>query len=337
MMKVVAFSFLAILFLATARADDSIQLPSGTAVKIASFAAHPKWRESFPPDQPFFAEKYAEGNLEGMHARYSGRLDGASVTLHENGNLKVLTYYPEGQQQGSCRVWDEDKHMLLYSKYRDNKKHGITCLFKNDTPWLAQEWNKGDLESETVLVRKGSDFVASYDAKQLDEAKKKLATIETEVDETKSDLKKSLGKWFLDEKSRIEKEKDKILTKASTARGEARWSAIRKEQDERVAAYHTHPGGLDRVGMVGATDARIAAQHEKAADKNTKAVVGEAKRELTQIDKEITKHDKELYHFALAALEKSLPDKKVSSTDKQVPPSSEDTSQHKKRKHRANQ
>ena len=97
-------------------AGGAIRLPSGTVVKIASFTAHPKWKQSFPPDQPFFAEKYAEGNLKGMHSRYSGRLDGASAVLHENGKLKMLAFYPDGQQQGACRVWDEDQRMLLYSK-----------------------------------------------------------------------------------------------------------------------------------------------------------------------------------------------------------------------------
>ena len=81
-------------------AGGSIQLPSGTVVKIASFAVHPNWKQVFPPDRPFFAEKYAEENLKGMHSRYMGRLDGASVTLHENGKLKSVAFYPEGQHQG---------------------------------------------------------------------------------------------------------------------------------------------------------------------------------------------------------------------------------------------
>ncbi len=131
-----------------------------------------------------------------MHSRYSGRLDGASVTLHENGNLKMLEFYPEGQRQGAFRLWDEDKHLVLYSKYQDNKNDGITCLLKDGSPWLIQEWNKGNLQSETLVVRKGSDFVAVDDAQQLDEAQKRLSTVEKELTETESDLKKSLGKWF---------------------------------------------------------------------------------------------------------------------------------------------
>jgi len=209
-MKEITLSFLTVFFLATAQADNSIQLPSGTVVKIATFAVQPKWTEWFPPDHAFFAEKYAEGNLKGMHSRYSGRLDGPSVTLHENGNLKMLAFYPDGQRQGAFRLWDEDKHLIFYSKYQDNKKNGVTCLFKDGALWLIQEWNKGDLQGETLLVHKGSDYVAINDAKQVDEAQKKLSVVEKELTDTENDSKKSMGKWFNDEKDRIKKEKDKM-------------------------------------------------------------------------------------------------------------------------------
>ena len=303
-MKGFALGFLSVFFLATARADDSIQLPSGTVLKTASFAVHPKWKESFPADRPFFAEKYAEGNLKGMHSRYSGRLDGASVTLHENGNLKVLAYFPEGQQQGSCRVWDEEKHLLLYSKYKDNKKNGITCLLKDGAPWLIQEWDKGELQSESVLVRKGSDFVTVDDAQQLAKAQKRLSAVEKELAETKSDLKASLRKWFADETGRFNKEKEKELKKVAGAQSKAKEQRKREEEAARVAAAHTHRWGKDRVGRVAAAEKKLAAQDEKAAGKNAKAVTKEAKRDLTQMDKDITEHYKELYDFALTALGK---------------------------------
>ena len=240
MMREIALGFLTFFFLATAQADDSIQLPSGTVVTVASFAAHPKWKEWFPPDQPFFAEKYGDENLQGMHSRYSGRLDGASATLHENGKLKMLAFYPGGQRQGPCRVWDEEQHMLLYSKYKDNKKHGVTCLFKDGAPWLIQEWDKGALQNETVVVHKGSGFVAVDNAEQLAKAKARLSAVEKDLAETESDLKTSLRKWFADEGDRIKKEKEKILTPVALAKHEAARQRIRQEADGRVAAAHPY-------------------------------------------------------------------------------------------------
>ena len=65
--------------------------------------------------------------------------------------------------------------------------------------------------------------------------------------------------------------------------------------------------GYEVAGRVAGADEGFAAKDLKGANKNAKAVTGAAKHELSQMDKDITKHYKELYHFALAALEKSLP------------------------------
>jgi antitoxin component YwqK of YwqJK toxin-antitoxin module len=307
-MKTLTFALLMIGLLSPAQADDSIQLPSGTTVKISSFAASPKWKECFPADHAFFAEKYGEGSLKGMHSRYSGRLDGASAILHENGNLKMLMYVPGGQRQGACRVWDENRQMVLYAKYKDDKKHGVTCLFKDGAPWFVQEWDQGTLQSETLVAKKGSDYVAVEDEKQLADAQKKLSAVDKERAADEADAKKSLTKWFSDEKSRYEKEKGKVLGKVARAHHTANQQAIRQEKDARVDAAHTHHWGKDRVGRVAHADKNMATRDLNAAKKNSKAITNEAKHELSEMDTEIAEHCKELYQFALAALDKSLPD-----------------------------
>jgi hypothetical protein len=305
MMRTLTLGLLTVFLLGAARADDAIRLPSGTVFKIASFAVQPKWTEWFPADHAFYAEKYGEGSLKGMHARYSGRLDGASVVLHENGNVKMLAYYPDGQRQGSCRVWDEDRRMVFYCKFKDNEKDGMTCLFKDGTPWLVQEWDKNALQNETVLVRKGSDYVAIDDAQQLAHAQERLSTVEKELAETDRDIKTSLRKWFTDEGDRIKKEKEKALTKVAAAKSEADRQRIRLEKDARIAALHTRRDGtLDRVGHEARADEKLAAQDLKAAQKHLEAVTKEAKRAVAQIEKETAEHCKQLYQFAMAALEK---------------------------------
>jgi hypothetical protein len=306
-MQRLALAFLTVCLLSPVQADDSIQLPSGTVVRIASFATSPKWKQCFPADHAFFAEKYGEGNLKAMHCRCLGRLDGPSAILHENGSLKMLIYAPGGQRQGACRVWDEDRQMLLYSKYKDDKKHGITCLFKDGAPWLVQEWAHGALQNQTLVAKKGSGYVAVEDEYELAAAKKRLSAVERQRAADESDAKKSLTKWFSDQKSRYEKEKGKILEKVARAHHTANQQAIRQEQDARVAAAHTHRGGKDRVGRIANADKKMATRDLNAAKKNSRAVTKEAKQQLAEIDEKIAEHSKELYDFALAALEKSFP------------------------------
>ena len=84
-------------------------VPPGTPVKLPAFAVHPKWQQAFPPDHPFFVEKYPDGTVQGIHARHLARLNGPSVTFHENGKLKSLAYYPDGVRQGTGYLWNEEQ------------------------------------------------------------------------------------------------------------------------------------------------------------------------------------------------------------------------------------
>ena len=144
-----------------------------------------------------------------------------------------------------------------------------------------------------------------------------------------------MGKWFADEKDRIKKEKDKILTQVAQAQHKAKEEVIKKEYDEEARANaaeaaRSHADAIDAGSHHPVRDARIAGAasaarnadkragraenpYIKEADKNTKDVIGDAKHELNEIDKEITEHYKELYHFAMTALEKSPQDEHISS------------------------
>ena len=164
--------------------------------------------------------------------------------------------------------------MLFYSKYNDGKKQGVTCLFKDGTPWLIQEWDKGTLQNETVLVRKGSDYVAVDDAAQLAEAQKKLSAVEAEIVETDRDVKNSLRKWFADETDRFNKEKEKA-DEGRRAQSKVREQTIRQEADARVAAAHPY---RKRSGRVADADEEMATKDLKGASKNAKAVTARRSR-----------------------------------------------------------
>jgi hypothetical protein len=303
-MKNVICVLLTLLVATIVQADDSIRLPWGTVVKISVFAVQPKWTEWFPQDNEFYAEKYADGNLKGMHSRHVGRLDGPSVTLHENGNLKILAFYPEGKRNGPFRVWDEDKHLQMYKKYQDDKNHGITCLLRDDTPWFVQEWEKGVLKNETVLVRKANDVVAIDDKEELAEAKKKLSALENELAESESELNKSMRKWFMSEQERVKKEKDKILDQVALAKHRAVQAASEKENSARTAAAHPYSS----AGRAAGADARADAQHQKEFASNAKAVATAAQSKLSQMDKETADRSRQLYDFAMKALKKASTD-----------------------------
>ena len=288
-------------------AADSIQLPSGTVIKCASFDARPTWRKWFPPDHLFFAEQYPEGKVSGMHSRYVARLDGASAMLHENGCLKMLAFSPGGHRQGTYRVWDDDQKMVLYAKYKDDKKDGVTCLFKDGVPWLVQQWTKGTMDSETVVSRKGSGFAALDDSEQLAKAQTRLSAVEEERAADESELKQRMRTIYAEGTKKIEDEKDKALMREIHARGDAERQRIRKEADARVAAAHTHEYGRDRVGRVAAADGASAGQDLKRADKNLSTATKQANEKSREINAALEQGSKELYKLAMAALEEAMP------------------------------
>ena len=284
-------------------AGNSIQLPSGAVFKIESLETHPVWKQLFPPDRPFFVEQYPEGKLQGMHSRYMGRRDGASVMLHENGRLKMLAFYPGGHCEGPCRVWDEDAKIVLYALYKDDKKDGITCLLKDGAAWLVQEWNMGSLEHETVVARKGSGYLPVDDAQQLAEAQQRLSAVENERVKNDNELKEHMRQALVDTRERIEEVKDKVLTRVAHAQARASEERIRQEMDARVAAAGARSWGENRAGRVAGADEGLAGSDLKAANKNAAALTNEAKRELHNLSATFAKGSKEQYQFAMAALE----------------------------------
>lgn len=326
MKKLLLAGCISILLTASVLGDDSIQLPSGTVVKPASFVVRPKWKESFPEGSPFYAEKYPSGHLLGMYGRDSSKLEGAFASLHENGSLKILGAYANSLREGPYRVWDADKQMLLYSQYKENKKHGITCLFKNGVPWLIQEWKTGNMTSEAVFTSsKKKGWKSVEDPEQLADAKKKLSDIEETLKETDIDAKKHLREWFREEDERIRMQNVKIIRPVQKAEAEAREEAKRKESAEAaragaaaVAGRHPynpyHPSGANNRVRGAAIATRNAYAREsnsagsdlKAANKNANATANEAKNVLQKRDASIKEEYKDLYQFAMKMLDKSL-------------------------------
>jgi hypothetical protein len=271
---------------------DSIQLPSGAIFKVASFQTKPIWREVFPPDRPFYAEKHAEieAKLRGMHARALAKLDGPSVTLYENGNIKTIANYPGGKRQGPFRVWDEDKSMILYTRFKDDKKHGLTCLFKAGVPWLVQEWKAGELVGQSVVARKENEFVPVDDGQQLAQAQKRLSAVEKDIADDEDELKKRMADCFAGLSQRIGTEQEKSYSRALAAR------SLVKRQANRQAEVGLH------------SETGILVGREKAvAENNANAVVSAEEQKLQQMNAALEKQARQLYDFALDALEEAMP------------------------------
>jgi antitoxin component YwqK of YwqJK toxin-antitoxin module len=303
------------------RGGDSIELRSGTVVKTAQFEVHPVWRECFPSDQPFFAEKYSSGHLKGISVREEDKLNGVSATLHENGNLKSFASYPHGVRDGDFRLWDEDRTLLLVSQYREGMKHGVTCLFQNGEPWYIQEWQQNVLKSETILVRKETQFVAAEDSSQSALARTRLASAEEKFKRDEVEAKNRLKKWVAEETKKARLETQKVLAPVDDAEKKRNKQIVRKQAAEAgrtnadvVRGAHQMRNPVDRtireeakaVARGQVREANAAGGAIRMAQQNLKETEKEAKQELNKLEAAAKAKFKKLYEFAMTELEKSL-------------------------------
>ena len=61
-----------------------------------------------------------------------GRLDGEYKEWHENGQLRVHSYYKDGQLHGECKIWDENGELVDHGFY--NRTQRVEKIFVNAKP-----------------------------------------------------------------------------------------------------------------------------------------------------------------------------------------------------------
>ena len=287
-------------------------VPPGTPVKLPAFAVHPKWQQAFPPDHPFFVEKYPDGTVQGIHARHLARLNGPSVTFHENGKLKSLAYYPDGVRQGTGYLWNEEQELAACFQSKAGKANGVACLFKGDEPYLVQKWTDGKLDKETLVSHKYDAIVAVEGGEQLAAAHEKLAGLWDEFAASEKELIVHLRESARAVTDQLDQAKIHAARVTSSERLKADVQRSRQQADALTAAEHTHPRAYgwsykDRVGRVAGADERFATQDAKAAKQKAEAATAAERQKLNALASSLDGEAKENYVAALTALEIALP------------------------------
>jgi len=228
----------------------TVTLPSGAELTQALMELPEKWMDTlFPKDAPVYVEKFLNDKIRGGYTFNQGKLNGPTAVLHEDGSLAMLASYAMSDRDGPLRRWDENQHRLLYVDYKRDRKHGLVCLFREDRPWFIQECDSGDVSAE-YLVKwnegKGEalprDRLGPDDLREMISARTKLAQLESELEKSESDLKKSLREWFV--------EKDREMKRQRVARQSA---ARRDEQRKREDAAQRNLQLLLRKSLRAAT------------------------------------------------------------------------------------
>ena len=195
------------------------------------------WVEKyFPRGANVSVGKYPNDKVQSICSYYQTKLDGAAATLYENGKLCTLANYHMAARDGWIRVWNENMERLYFAEYKRGKKHGLTCLFRDDLPWYVQQYEKGDLVGAYLVTQKSNPLEAIREqdltpdgAKECALARNKSSELESQMDQGEVKLKKSVREWFL--------EADKDIKQArAAAQGTQGRQAIIERQNARGAA-----------------------------------------------------------------------------------------------------
>ncbi len=245
---------------AVTRPRFSITLPSGAALTEAMTETPEKWLDmNFPIDQiqkgaPVYIATYPNGELQGVYWYKDGKLHGPAAGIHESGGRCIMANYHMSQRDGRLLHWEENGLRCLYAQYTRGKKDGLLCLFRNDTPWLIQEWDKDQLAGEYLVKASGSGFEAvaggelkEDDAKDFVAAKGAVAEVEIKMNDGEAKLKKLLREWYREEDFRLRRRRASIA--GVQKRGSMLGRAAQQDAARAAAAAAMWRTSLGRAGF----------------------------------------------------------------------------------------
>jgi S1-C subfamily serine protease len=218
-----------------------ITLPSGAELSDTILRIPKNWRGTyFPGANSVYEDKYPDGSLLGFYTYEEGKLHGPAVRLYESGRLMALAHYHMSKRDGELRSWNEQRQQLLYAKFVRGRKDGLLCLFRDDLPWLIQQWDKDQLvDSCLVKFEVGvpraipETKLSEEETTEYLEAKKELSELAAEMEANEDKLRVALRAWYREEDQRRKRQMASRLSPIKrdriSARNRAKEAAVAAE------------------------------------------------------------------------------------------------------------
>lgn len=202
---------------AKARNVLDIALPSGKRLTDAMFDVPADWqRQLFPEEAILYTAKYPNGAVQGVFGMKTAKFDGAAASLYLNGRLQTLVFYRDGKRNGSLKQWNEDGTRLFYGEYKNGKKDGVFCFFREGLPVVIEEWRWQEPAKprDQCLVKwtEGSpravlaNQLSDGDSEEMSTALQQMAALEETMKNGEEDLRPRLAEWFRDYQEEMRKQ-----------------------------------------------------------------------------------------------------------------------------------
>ncbi len=197
-----------------------ITLPSGAILNEPMLDMPDDWAEKyFPENVVAYLSKWPNGDVRGVYSLDNAKLDGYAIELYESGYFHTFARYKSARLDGRMMQWKEDGRRLLFAQHKRGNKHGLICLFRNNLPWLLQEWDKGSLQSGYLVSYSENRYnlipKTQFSDRQTEEygtAQSELALLESSFEDDGNQLKRELAQWYREESHKIRRQRASRLS-----------------------------------------------------------------------------------------------------------------------------
>lgn len=186
---------------------------------------NPNW----PSSEPQVRSAYS------LNKGQSLKLDGYTVVRQENGSPRLVVKFDDDDRDGPLRFWDDDGNMRLYADYKNDRLHGLACLFENGMPAVVMSFEGDLLRAQYLVDHSGGSPVARPAnelppdvAGNLAEGAKKFKELSDYIEGQEKDFKKQLKdafevyqrKWIA-QRNKVNRQRSKMNEARSRAEYEA--------------------------------------------------------------------------------------------------------------------
>lgn len=203
-----------------------LTLPSGAVLCESMLEVPDRWqRKLFPEKTIIYVATWPNGDVRGIFSLDHAKLDGYAIALHETGHLQTLAFYKRANLDGRMIQWKETGERLFYAEHKCGNKHGLFCLFRDDLPWLIQEWEKKTIQNEYIVeyLAEGPrltpvDQMNDRQREEYGRAVSELAVLESTLKKNEAQLKQDLAKWYRQEDKKLKRQRMPQQTRAKRNR-----------------------------------------------------------------------------------------------------------------------
>lgn len=129
-----------------------LELPSGAVLEARQFkVSEAELASYFPDDGTFYEDRDPAGNVRTVVTHQKGVLHGTAAAFHAPDQLSAVAPYRSGKRHGLLRLWTEDGSKQFLASYKNGNLDGIKCLFRDDRPWIVEEWTNASLRSRYLV------------------------------------------------------------------------------------------------------------------------------------------------------------------------------------------